>query len=130
MKKIISIFLLIIYSSTLFAVTLDIHYCGGIYSGISLLGSDKEANCGCDHNRLHDKSCCTDKIICADTDNHKTVQQYRVSPNLSDFTLADYFTVVPVMYPHPASIPNFYLSSGFIRSHSPSFLTFICTYLN
>lgn len=129
MKKIISIFLLVLYTSTSFAVTMDIHYCSGKYSGITFLNFDKAANCGCDHNGLHDRGCCTDKIICAKTDNHKTIQQYWVAPDFSNFTLPDYFTDVQVAYPSPASVTSYNSSSGFTRSHSPSFLTFICTYL-
>lgn len=129
MKKIISIFLLVLYVSTSFAVTMDIHYCGGKYSGVTFSNFEKAATCGCDHNGLHDSSCCTDKIICAKTDTHKTVQQYWVSPDFSDFTLPDYFTDVRIVYPRAASVNNHYSSSGFTRSHSPAFLTFLCTYL-
>ena len=120
---------MVLYTSTSFAVTMDIHYCSGKYSGITFLNFDKAAICDCGHNGLRDRSCCTDKIICAKTDNHKTVQQYWVAPDFSDFTLPDYFTDVQVAYPRPAYLTNHYSSSGFTRSHSPSFLTFICTYL-
>ncbi|HUZ60397.1 MAG TPA: hypothetical protein VMU83_16615 [Hanamia sp.] len=129
MKKIISIFLLVLYSSTSFAVTMDIRFCSGKYSGITFSNFDKVANCDCSHNGLHDRSCCTDKTICTKTDNHKTVQQYWVIPDFSDYSLVDYFTDVPMVYPHPASLTNHYLSSGFTRSHSTSFLTFLCTYM-
>lgn len=128
-KKIISIFLLVLYASTSFAVAMDIHYCGSKYSGITFSNFDKAANCDCGQNGLHDRSCCTDKTICATTDNHKTVQQFWISPDFSNFTLPDCFTDVPVVFPRPASLPGHYSSSGYTRSHSPSFLTFLCTYL-
>ena len=128
MKKIVSIFLLIIYSSTSFAVTMDFHYCSGKYSGISFSNFDKAAICGCDQNKLNQRGCCSDKTICAKTDNHKMVQQYWVSPNFSDFIMPVYFINMSVTYPQAVSLNSHYSSSGFIRSHFPSYLTFICTY--
>ncbi len=128
MKKIISIFLLVLYRSTSFAITMDIHYCSGKYSGVTFSNFSNTTNCGCDHNGLHDKTCCTDKIICAKTDNHKVVQQYWVAPDFPDFILPDYFTFDAVDYPHHTSLKSYYSSSGFTRSEFPSFLTFLCTY--
>ena len=128
MKKIISILLLVLYTSTSFAITINVHYCGGKYSGVSLANFGGAVHCSCGtHNCTH-RGCCSNKTICAKTDNHKTVQQYWVNPNLSDFTVPVYFIIVPVTYPHAVSLKSHYSSSGFIRSHSPSFLTFICTY--
>ncbi len=127
MKKLISIFLLVIYSSTSFAVTMDIHYCCSNYSGISFSNFKDAVPGSCGHNESTNKSCCTGKVICAKTDNHKAVQQYWLNPDLS-FTLAGYFVNEQVGYINPESIKTYYSSSGFTRSHSPSFLTFLCIY--
>ncbi|HET7117031.1 MAG TPA: hypothetical protein VFI29_11100 [Hanamia sp.] len=129
MKKIISIFLMVLYCSASFAVTMDIHYCGEKYSSITFSNFDKAANCRCDHGGLHDRSCCTDKIICTKTDNYKTVLQYLVITDFPDFSLVDYFTDLLMVYPHPVYLTNHCLLSGFTRSHSTFFLTFLCTYM-
>ena len=128
MKKIFAILLLVLYTSTSFAITINVHYCGGKYSGVSLAEFGGAVHCSCGtHDSTH-TGCCSDKTICAKTDNHKTVQQYWVSPNFSDFIIPVYFFNMPVNYPQAVSLNSHYSSSGFSRSHSPSFLTFICTY--
>ncbi len=128
MKKIISIFLIVLYSSTSFAITMDIHYCGGKYSGVTFSNFSNTTNCGCGYDESNQRGCCSDKTICAKTDNHNAVQAYWVVPNFSDFTLPEYFTFDAVDYPHHASLKSYYSSSGFTRSQFPSFLTFLCTY--
>ena len=128
MKKIFAILLLVLYTTTSFAITINVHYCGGKYSGVSLADFGGAVHCSCGtHDSTH-KGCCTDKTVCVKTDDHKTVQQYWLSPYFSDLALPLYFTNVPVTYPQAISLNSHYSSSGFIRSHSPSFLTFICTY--
>lgn len=128
MKNIISIVLLVIYTTSSFAITINVHYCSGKYSGLSLANLGRAVQCSCStHNPAH-KGCCSDKTVCAKTDNHQTVQPYYVSPNLSYFTIPVYFIIVADAYPQTVSLNNHYSSSGFIRSHTPSFLTFICSY--
>lgn len=128
MKKIISILLLMLYVTTSSAIMINMHYCSGKYSGLTLINFGEVAQCSCGtHDSTHRK-CCSDKIICAKADSHKAGQLYRVSPNLSDFVVPIYFINVAVAYPQLGFPDNHYPSSGFIRSHSPSFLPFICTY--
>ncbi|MBN9351853.1 MAG: hypothetical protein J0H55_14325 [Chitinophagaceae bacterium] len=128
MKKIISIFLLVIYTTTSFSTTINMHYCGGKYSGLTFanFGVAVQCNCGT-HNSTHN-GCCSEKIICAKTDNHKTAQQYWLSSNFPDVTIPVYFINAAETYPQTVSLNNHFSSSGFERSHSPSSLSFICTY--
>ena len=128
MKKIFSILLLVLYTSTSFAITINVHYCGGKYSGLSLADFGGAVHCSCGTHDSTDRGCCTDRTICAKTDNHQTVQQYWVSPNISDFIISVYFINMSVTYPQAVSLNSHYSSSGFIRSHSPSYLIFISTY--
>ena len=130
MKKIISIFLLVLYSTTSFAITMDIHYCNGKYSGVTFSNFSNITNCGCGDDESNQTGCCSDKTICAKTDNHTAVQSYWVVPYFSNFTLPEYFTTDPVDYPHHPSLKSYYLSSGFTRNQSLSFLTFLCAYRN
>ena len=128
MKKIFAILLLVLYTATSFAITINVHYCSGKYSGVSLADFGGAVHCSCStHDSAH-KGCCSDKTICAKSDDHKAVQQYLVSPNFSDLIVPVYFIIVPDTYSRTVSINSRYSSSGFIRSHSQSFLTFICTY--
>ena len=128
MKKIISILLLVLYTTSSFGITINVHYCAGKYSGLTLtnFGGDVKCSCG-KHDSTH-KGCCSDKPVCHKTNSHKIVQPYYVSPNFSDFTVPAYFTIVAEPYPQTVSLNSHYFSSGFIRSHSTSFLTFICIY--
>ena len=129
MKKLISILLLIIYSSTSFGVTINFHYCGGKLSGLALSSFGGAVQCGRNHKEATDKDCCSNKTICAKTDRHKAVQQYWISPGISSFILPHYFEKKETLdYTRIESINSYYSSSGFTRSHSSSFLTFICTY--
>lgn len=128
MKKIISILLPVLYTTSSFAITINVHYCGGKYSRLSLANFGGSVHCSCGiHDSTH-RGCCSNKTICVKTDNHKTVRQYWVSPNFSGFNMPVYFINMPVTYPQVVSLNCHYSSSGFIRGHSPSFLTYICTY--
>ena len=128
MKKIIPILLLVLYTTTSFAITINVHYCGGKYSGLSLEDFRGAVHCSCGtHDSTH-RGCCSDSTICAKTDNHKAVPQYWVSPDFSDFKLPVYFLNMSVTYPQLSTSDSHYLSTGFMRSHSTTYLTFICTY--
>lgn len=73
MKKIVSILLLVLYTTSSFAITINVHYCGGKYSVVSLadFGGLVHFSFG-QHDSAH-KGRCSDKTVCAKTDNHKTV---------------------------------------------------------
>lgn len=129
MNKLISILLLIIYSSTSFGVTINFHYCGGKFSGLALSNFGGAVQCGCNHNESTHKDCCSNKTICAKTDSHKVIQQYWISPGTSSFILPHYFEKIQALdYARIESINSYYSSPGFTRNHSSSFLAFICTY--
>lgn len=125
MKKIISILLLVLYSSTAFAITMDVHYCASKFSGISLIGYGGP-HCGCDHSNSTHKGCCTDKIVSLKTDNHKTVQPYVLTESLSSVILSSYPDLLQHKYNSPEKNNNYHSASGFIRSHSPDYLDFLC----
>lgn len=127
MKKIISIFLLVLYSSTAFAISMDVHFCSGKFSEMFVMGFGK-AQCGCDHSNPAHTDCCTDKIVSSKTDNHKTVQPYLPPDIFSSIVLSDYTDPVSYNYTFPVDITSYNSSSGFIRCHFPSFLIFICTF--
>ena len=128
MKKAIPILLLVLYTTTSFAITINVHYYGGKFSGLSLSDFGGAIHCSCGQPNSTHRRCCSDKTICVKTDNHKTVQQYRISADFSDFKVPVYFLHMSVAYPQPASPDSHYSSSGFTRSHSTTYLTFICTY--
>lgn len=128
MKKIITILFLMIYSSTAFAVTLDIHFCAGKFSEIILLNLGDKPQCGCDHSNPTHTDCCSDKIVLSKTDIHKTVQPYLIPEIFSSIVLSDYTDPISNNYTLPVAITNYNSSSGFIRCQFPSFLIFICTF--
>ena len=128
MKKIISILLLVIYSSSIFAISIDVHYCAGEFSETFLIGYGG-ANCGCDHSKSTHTDCCTDKIISSKTDNHKTVQSYVMVETWSAVILPDYAEWLACEKNEPEIINNYNLPHGFIRSQSPYYRAFLCVFL-
>ncbi|MEO7265087.1 MAG: hypothetical protein ABIW38_09255 [Ferruginibacter sp.] len=131
MKRIIAIIFLVVYSSTAFAFTLKMHFCGGHFAGIAVANFGGSVDCGCDHSKhTHKKSCCSDKLVSAKTDNHKTNQQYALDNNISkcsapefiinynqDFT--NFYTNTKSQHLHQADLS---------RSSIPSLNIFLCTF--
>ncbi len=126
-KKAISILLLIVYTSTAFAITVNAHYCAGEFSEMFLVGYG-EAHCGCDHSDPTHKDCCTDKIISVKTDNHKTGQSYILTQNWIPVILSELPHPLQHKYNQQEEENNYNFPSGFIRSHSPFYLTFLCIF--
>ncbi len=128
MNKLTSILALITYSSTLFGVTINFHYCAGKFSGLALSNFGGAVQCGCStHDSTH-RRCCSDRTIYTKTNNYKAFPQYWISPDFSDFKVLVYLLNMSVASPQPASSKSHYSSARFTRSHSTKYLTFICTY--
>jgi hypothetical protein len=128
MKKFISILLLVLYSSTSFAVVVDIHFCAGRFSGIAIPGIGLNPHCGCDHSSKTHKSCCTDKVVFSKADKHKTVQPVAITQSWTAGVLPELQVWLLEKYNDPdiTNALNFY--SGFIRSHSDFYLAFLCIF--
>ena len=85
MKKILAIFLLVIYTSTaLGGVIVNLHYCNGQLAHVSLLNFGGKSGCSCDPNSMP-KDCCKDKMLYNKVDNHQTVQESH-NVNIISFT--------------------------------------------
>ena len=69
MKRIIAISFFLIYAATAFGIGIDIHYCKGKISTISVIGFEK-GGCGCKGKMSN--GCCKDEVHFCKTDNHKT----------------------------------------------------------
>jgi len=126
MKKFISILLLVLYSSTTFAVAVDIHFCAGKFSGIAIPGIGVNPHCGCDHSSKTHKKCCTDKIISSKADNHNAVQPIVIIQTWTTVVLPELQMWLLEKYNDPDITNNF--SSGFIRSHSDFYRAFLCIF--
>lgn len=87
MKKIFAILFLVLYTSNSFALTVNIYYYGGKYPGLSLVNYRIAIHLSCGTHTFSSTGRYSDKIICAKAGKHKTLQQYWVSPNFSDFTV-------------------------------------------
>lgn len=77
MKKLISIFLLTIYTSIAFGITINFHYCGDHLAKVSLLNIGGQVGCGCNPGDMP-KDCCKDNLIVQKADNHRVVQQVSI----------------------------------------------------
>lgn len=62
MKKLVSIFFLIIYTATAFGVIVNFHYCDHVLTRISI--SNLNGKCACNGRSFMTKDCCKDKILC------------------------------------------------------------------
>ena len=86
MKKLLAIFLLIIYASTaLGGIIVNFHYCKGQLAHVSLLNFGGKAGCSCNPDSMP-KDCCKDKTLYKKSDNHKTVQESSTINTISSFT--------------------------------------------
>ncbi|MDP1764272.1 MAG: hypothetical protein Q8L07_10330 [Sediminibacterium sp.] len=83
MKKILTIFILIIYtSSALGTFSINYHYCSGQLAQVSLLNFDGKSGCSCNPDAMP-KGCCKDELLCQKVDSHKTVQEsYTINTSL------------------------------------------------
>lgn len=72
-KKLVSIFLLTIYTSIAFGISINFHYCGGHLAKVSLLDIDKQVGCPCNPGDMP-KDCCKDNLIVQKVDCHRVVQ--------------------------------------------------------
>lgn len=62
MKRILSITLLLVYTTLSCGVALQLHYCGGKLASIDFFASDNENVCSCGSKPMK-KGCCKDKDI-------------------------------------------------------------------
>lgn len=74
MKRLITIFFLIIYAGTALGVVINFHYCGGYLAHIAILNLGGQVGCSCNPKDMP-KDCCKDKLVCITTDKHNTAQQ-------------------------------------------------------
>jgi hypothetical protein len=77
-KKVISIFLFIIYATNGFGVTIDFHYCGNKLTKISALNFGAHGGCDCSSNGKT-MNCRKDKFCYQICDNHNLIQPVIVS---------------------------------------------------
>ena len=96
MKKLIVIFLLIVYTATALGVLINYHYCNDHLAHISFLNYGGKTGCACNPKGMP-KDCCKDELRYEKADNHKTVQQI----SILDLTL---FSI------EPPAINNYYLT--------------------
>jgi len=94
-KKLLAIFLLIIYTSTaLGGVMVNFHYCKGQLSHVSLLNFGAKVGCSCNPDSMP-KDCCKDEMLFNKADNHQTIQE-SYTFNIISFTPA--LLAVNVLY--------------------------------
>ena len=91
MKKILAIFLLIIYASTAFGTVVSFHYCGKSLIEMSFPEFGAVKSCICDPEN-GPMDCCTNKLLFQKADNHKSVNSLLI-PDMSFF----HFTRLPLI---------------------------------
>ncbi|HVU96835.1 MAG TPA: hypothetical protein VHE34_16515 [Puia sp.] len=69
MKKLISIFFIFIYLNTALGVGIDIHFCGGGFADVTIVGLG-HAHCDCPPGSMP-PGCCKNVVTFCKTDNHK-----------------------------------------------------------
>jgi hypothetical protein len=93
LKKILSIFLLLLYVNAAFGIGLDCHYCGEKLVKVKLHGFGHEA-CKCTTGQMS-QGCCHDKTIACKTDQHKLLAPATTAP----FLLTEYNAFFPLSVP-------------------------------
>lgn len=121
MKKLLSIFLLIIYTWSAFgAVSIVSQKCNGLGSHISFLKYETQSHCKCASDNMP-KDCCKDHVICQKVDIHKTLQEsftlntISFAPDLLAVSTIFNLYVQDVSY----NVTDIKTSSFFIKRSSP-----------
>lgn len=105
MKKLITIFLVLLYTSTTLGTVVNFHYCKGYLAHISFLNYGGKTGCACKQKDMR-KGCCNDQLHYEKADNHKAVQPVsllNVTPIATEPPAAGnyYIPVVQVGYKAP-----------------------------
>lgn len=69
MKKLIAIFLLLVYSFTAYGITISRHFCRGNAKETAVVNFSHSPKCCCAETGMPD-NCCNDELKKADTDDH------------------------------------------------------------
>ena len=99
MKRIIAISFFLIYVATAFGIGIDIHYCKGKISTISVIGLGN-GTCGCKGKM--GKDCCKDEVHFYKADNHKT--QNIASPVISLEIVKPHLYSIDYNVPLPSAV--------------------------
>ena len=73
MKKQLAIFFLVVYTSTVFGIAFNFHYCRGHLEKVSLLNISDQVGCSCIPGNMP-KDCCKNFLIVLKVDSHKIAQ--------------------------------------------------------
>lgn len=73
LKKIIYILFIFYYSLLATNVSVDLHFCGGKFTGIGFFKSNNEDNCDC--NKMAKSNCCDDLTIASQFDGSGVVSK-------------------------------------------------------
>jgi hypothetical protein len=87
-KKVITIFLFIVYTCSALGVTVNYHYCDTYLTKISILNFGGWAGCNCNPKDMP-MSCCKDKLHYQKASNHDLTQSVNI-PDFSSFSSVYY----------------------------------------
>jgi len=73
MTRILTIFLLLIYSGSAFGIMVNYHYCGDHLTNRTIRNFGDRGSCKCNPAEMP-SGCCKDKLICIKGDKHETTQ--------------------------------------------------------
>jgi len=81
MKKILAIFLFLIYVGSASGIAVNYHYCGSHLTDIFIINFGNHKSCICNPCQMP-KGCCKDKLLFAKADNHKaSIFSFSVLPS-------------------------------------------------
>ena len=107
MKKLLSIFLLLIYTATSSGTVMSAHFCMGELAGISIGEKQQEA---CGYCGMEDAGCCHDLLQVVKLDNSQLEKT-------STFSVENKF-LFPLEIPHLFSKENFFRTSSVLHVNS------------
>jgi hypothetical protein len=116
-RRLISILLLLIYTTISSGVAVGAHYCGGRLASVNLSLGDHHSKCPCGSKSMK-KDCCKDKVVYLQFKAKQKAQHYNLvkynPPVKANFTA---FIAKPIFFN-----PVFNSNSKGEASHSPPFV--------
>jgi hypothetical protein len=114
MKRLLSLFILVIYMASAIGVTYSLHYCSGKFKEICFTADTEKNCCGVQES----DGCCTDKVTTVKCKDSHTPAGHTIVP----IGIAEAVAALPAIIYHAYSFPPRELTHFIFKGPSPPLL--------